>query len=506
MPRNLSLNISVGAAVDKTLGATFKAVTKSTGKLGKEHKELQKQFRAASGLKRYKEEMSDLTKVQKKSGKTSASLQRRIDKISDKFAAAKIAAKKYGIELGSVIRDEKRLSRELAKQKRAMTFKRGMNRAGGYIGTRTGGAMLSGARYAAGGLLGAAIGMPMYGLSRSADLYEQKKMAGSVGIGLRDSMALEATVKGSELNYSHINDLFEEQQNKFGENAAKGKKHGDVVANLAGLGLDYDKLEAMNQMERFMTIMDKAAKTKNFDKAKSAVDAIFGAEANKYLGLLKDQSIDLRQFLKEQKASSHFTAEAEEALVSFNESFIKFKTTLLQGSDNILIQAMGALTPTIEQWKTSLDDFFSNDARVNKMIDDLSTTFESLGEFAAWAIQNTPAILSGLTSILGWLAWFGDTPETTEKKPLEQIVKPELANRTYGEKTMDNGDSDVNKAYELQQQTGQKIASQADYDRLTNSATVNNEIHVHPPPGASPEAIAAEVVAASNRSAAKTKE
>ena len=105
--------------------------------------------------------------------------------------------------------------------------------------------------------------------------------AGTVG-------ALAGALKGAGFETDNVIDLFEELNNKIGESAGL-EEIAPVTESLAILGLEFENIRKLAPEQQFNAITNAALGMEDAQKAAAAADILLGGEANKIIGVLRQQ-------------------------------------------------------------------------------------------------------------------------------------------------------------------------------------------------------------------------
>ena len=126
-----------------------------------------------------------------------------------------------------------------------------------------------------------------------ADVRAQQ-LAKSVGASVDTMEALTAASSSAGFEFDNIIDLVEEMNNKFGESAGLGEALTPVKESLQILGLSFEDIQKLDPESQFLRIADAALKLDDAQKAAAASDILLGGEANKLIGVWRQQgkSID----------------------------------------------------------------------------------------------------------------------------------------------------------------------------------------------------------------------
>lgn len=149
------------------------------------------------------------------------------------------------------------------------------------------------------GILGAAkkagIGMALMGVSSVAaagmmnqQQQEVENLTKAVNANITTVEAVSSAISSAGLNVDNVIDLYEEMNNKLGESAGL-EEITAVSESLAVLGLRFTDIKKLAPEEQFKKITDAALKMKDASKAQAAMDMLMGGEANKVVGILRQQ-------------------------------------------------------------------------------------------------------------------------------------------------------------------------------------------------------------------------
>lgn len=121
----------------------------------------------------------------------------------------------------------------------------------------------------------------------SADAQAQK-LAKSVGLSVDLAEQMAAASAGAGFEFDNIIDLAEEMNNKLGESAGL-KELTPVTESLQILGLSFKKIKDLSPEDQFKAITNAALAMEDGQKAAAAADILMGGEANKLIGVLRQQ-------------------------------------------------------------------------------------------------------------------------------------------------------------------------------------------------------------------------
>ena len=159
-----------------------------------------------------------------------------------------------------------------------------------------------------------------------------------------------AAVGGIGFDMNNVVDLAEEMNNKIGEMSALGEMT-TLEEGLELLGLSFEKIRDLAPEEQFEKIMSTAKELADEQRAVSAVDMIFGGEANKVLGHLRSYDESLESILSRYKELNLQTGESRAGAITFAKSWSELM--ILFGSlKKTFAGFLGeALTPLLDEVK-----------------------------------------------------------------------------------------------------------------------------------------------------------
>jgi hypothetical protein len=179
---------------------------------------------------------------------------------------------------------------------------------------------------------------------------ETVNLAKAVGLSTDALEAWGSVAGGIGLEMDNVIDLAEEMNNKIGEMEALGELI-TLQEGLQLLGLEYENIRNLAPEKQFEMILSTAKELANEQQAVSAVDMIFGGEANKILGHLRSYDESLGDILDRYKELNLQTDESREGAISFAESWAGLMT-MFGSLRKTLAGFLGeALTPLLDEVK-----------------------------------------------------------------------------------------------------------------------------------------------------------
>ena len=432
MPRNLALNISVGALEDNSVGKTFRSVTASTSELGKQHRALNRELQKVSAVQKYTEQLGRLKAQTDASGKASESLTRRIRMKEEQLSAATADVKRMGYSLDNLGQAETRLRKKI---ERTNTTLKNRQRLGKAMGSLKTGASFTMRQLGPGGLLGStAIGSGIAAITYSNRLAaEQANLAAAVGLSAKEMSAWSSIVEQAGFDADHVNALVEELNNKFGEGKGLGELPTEAADALKILNLEFAQLRKLKPDKQFAAII-KAAQKMGGQEALSAVDMLLGGDANLIVGYINSRDMPVEQLIKRFDRLYVGSQEGIEGAKSFSIAWSELSFTLGKAFQEVTGLIGTELAPQMRQWAEELADTFrTNREEIDTFAKGLGTTLKNLGKGLATLATNLPTIVSAMTTLSNLvLKWFGEE-EKEPGTPHEGIARREQARRNFDE-------------------------------------------------------------------------
>ena len=158
----------------------------------------------------------------------------------------------------------------------------------------------------------------------SADVRAQQ-LAKSVGVSVALAEQLAAASGSAGFEFDNVIDLVEEMNNKLGESAGL-EEITPVTESLQLLGLSFEKIKNLAPEEQFKTITNAALQMEDAQKAAAAADILMGGEANKLIGVLRQQGRTVDDIIKKYDDMSIRSKESREGAEAFTSalSVVKF--------------------------------------------------------------------------------------------------------------------------------------------------------------------------------------
>lgn len=275
--------------------------------------------------------------------------------------------------------------------------------------------------------LGVATGIAGAAVATNAQTAEESRIAKSYGVGLGTFKAWGGVAKQSGLQAENIGDLVEELANKAGEFKSLGKQ-SSLEDGLMMLGLTPGDLKGKSNEEQFAMILNRAAKAKDPQVARSAIDMIMGGEGNKIITAMKAMGKSYEELIAEQNRYVLLTKEGEDGASRGQLAMDNLWMSVSTAAQEVLGVVMGDLAPGIQKWVDDFGSWFRTGGR-DIIIKKLEAFGSGVKDF--WENQLSP-VLSSLWVGLKWLADFIDKHLTTyEEKTAKAKTREEV--RTLSE-------------------------------------------------------------------------
>ena len=414
MPNDLALNVSLGAYVHKSMGKAFKDVTKSSKKLGKAYAETNKKLRSANNVEKYRKELVRLQREQSEAGDDADKFTARIKRTQARLTSAERQAKDYGLALGDITREQKKLSKASAKYNKMLARRAKLQKVGGAVKGGLGKTAAIGS--AIGGLsIGGALTAVTMANQQTA---QNDAQARAVGVDPATMQALGGVVAGLGFEAENVVDLFEELNNKMGESAGLEELTA-VTEALQILGLEYDYLAVLKPEDQFLAIARAAQKMGVAQQAAAAADILMGGEANKIVGDLVRRGVAIDDLINKQKSLTVLTEEGRAGAQAFNTSLNELKTAGGSALQELAGIIGTEVSPIVTQWAQDLASYFrDNREEIVNFIRGTGDFFKELPGNLQKAATIIGKIVAALSKVAGWI--LGDDEED-KRKPIESV-------------------------------------------------------------------------------------
>lgn len=416
MPRNLSLNISVGALLDNSVGRVFTTATRSANELGQEHRRLNQELNRVRSVRRYADRLGELQRQAREAGTVSQALARRIQNAETRFAAASADARRYGVNIDNIGQAEERLNRQLEQNNRALRMRERLGAAG--QGAKRMGAAAGQGLMTGGMIGGTALGAGLAAITATNKMAaEQANLAAAVGLSQKQLSIWSGIVSQAGFDSETVIDLVEELNNKFGESKGLHEQTTAVSEAMSILRLDFDKLKKLKPDEQFQAIVE-ATQRIGGQEAVSAADILLGGEANKIIGYLNSLDQPVGQLFERFEKLYIGSNEGLEGAKIFSSAFGELTFTLGKAFQELAGVVGAQLAPQMQEWASSMaESFKGNKDKITEFASTIGSTLAQLGAGFVSLAENLPTIIKAMTKISGFVVkWFGDDEEKEKQQ------------------------------------------------------------------------------------------
>lgn len=480
MPRNLSLNISVGALLNNSVGRVFRSATQSTNELGQQQRRLNQQLGQVLSVQRYTERLGRLQEQARAAGTVSQSLSRRIQNAKAQFSAASAEARRLGVNVDNIAEAEQRLRRQIERNNSALQNRERIGQAGQTakrVGSAAGRGLMS-TSLLGGTTFGASMAVVTATNKMAA---EQANLAAAVGLSRKQLAIWSGIVEQAGFDADTVVDLVEELNNKFGESKGLYEQTTAVSEAMSILRLDFDKLKRLKPDQQFQAIVE-ATQRIGGQEAVAAADILLGGEANKIIGYINSLNIPVSQLFARFEKLYVGSEQGLEGAKTFSAAWGELVFTMSKAFQELTGVIGAELAPKMKQWAESMANAFKdNKNQISEFASTIGSTLAQLGEGLVILAANLPTIVKAMTSLSNVVVrWFGDDeePDNNNVKPksskavaTSNALKDAMqkTSTSYSRYSMPlkgmppvNQDNRMNVSIQVQQQPGESGASIAE--------------------------------------------
>lgn len=415
MPRNLSLNISVGALLNNSVGRVFRSATQSTNELGQQQRRLNQQMGQVRAVQRYTERLGRLQAQARDAGTVSQSLARRIQNAQAQFSAASAEARRLGVNVDNIAEAEQRLRRQIERNNSALQNRERIGRAGQtarQVGRTAGQGLMS-----AGLLGGTTFGASMVAITATNRMTaEQANLADAVGLSRKQLAIWSGIVEQAGFDADTVVDMVKELNNKFGESKGLYEQTTAVTEALSILRLDFEKLKHLKPDQQFQAILE-AAQRIGGQEAVAAADMLLGSEANEIIGYLNSLNVPINQLFSRFEKLYIGSEQGLSGAKTFSVAWGELTFTLGKALQDLTGVIGAELAPKMQQWAESMANAFkSNRDKITEFATTIGSTLAQLGSGLVSLAANLPVIIQAMTRLSNLvLKWFGDGQDDNKK-------------------------------------------------------------------------------------------
>jgi len=227
--KSLGLSVAIGAALGGKYFSVFDSAEKRAFKLGKALRETNKKLDATKQVTKYKALLEKLQEKQRLAGGGSKRLARGIAEVEGKYKAAKRAAKSYGISIGSVVNEQRRLNKEAQRTEKTLARLSKVEQSKRRLGAIRGGAIGAlGLAFGAGSAVGSAFGVERR-LIRLKTVVNAEDSATAIKKSVAHAVAFAQRSLATQENVLDI----EYSLNSAGLSASASRAGSEIVSKLA---------------------------------------------------------------------------------------------------------------------------------------------------------------------------------------------------------------------------------------------------------------------------------
>lgn len=222
---------------------------------------------------------------------------------------------------------------------------------------------------------------------------EAEQLARAVGFNVDKLEALAGAVKPAGFELDNVVDLIEEMNNKLGESAAL-EQITPVKEALQILGLEFKNIQRLAPEDQFTAIADAALKMEDAQKAAAAADILLGGEANKIIGVLRQQGRTLDEVIDKQQKLNFRTQKSREGALAFTRQLglaTRGATSLGAEISGLIGGQLAPLFEKLTQWAAANKELIAQ--RVTESIESIVGAVQSL--------------VTNIEDVTKWLKRFG---------------------------------------------------------------------------------------------------
>ena len=271
------------------------------------------------------------------------------------------------------------------------------------------------------------------GVISAKELTSNVRLAESVGITAESYLAWDRVMQGIGFTGERVVDMAEEGANKLGELQALGEM-SSAQDSLRMLGLEFAEIRDLAPEEQFREIMSAAKDLDDGAIARSAVDMVFGGEANKVLGHLRTLDGSLDDILDGYARYNFLTDRGVAGSANLADMFNNLEMAGSTFFNEILGRASGSLGPMVEQF---FDWVEANRELIDQKIDEYAEAIAGAFRWLGRAAERVGAVVDALGGAeriikgvaIAFTAWKLQSWVTALSSIVTQIGATELATK-----------------------------------------------------------------------------
>lgn len=300
-------------------------------------------------------------------GRETGTLSRQQQRLETRIRRAVLA----GRDVGQMTREYQRLSRRIREasnetdrlrdlSERGARASERLSRSFSQSGAGLGGAGLATAGFAAAMTMTNQATSEMEGIAAGYDMTVET-------YALWDGIAKRM---GDGFDGTKIGDHLEELSNKFGEFKNLGTESAfDEVAK--SLSLDTDKMKGMETYDQYLYVMEKLSKVSDKQQAATLADKLFGGDGNRVVMWLKNSGMSLQELLDRQKKMNLLTDKGREGAKKYNDAWVSATSTFGSAWKEVSGIVGGEVAPMLEGVAADFAAWFRDDANKTKLVNSL---------------------------------------------------------------------------------------------------------------------------------------
>lgn len=227
---------------------------------------------------------------------------------------------------------------------------------------------------------------------------EFDNMAKSVGLTTDELKAWQGVLDGTQFTTDNVIDLVEELNNKIGESTGLGEQITPVKEAFKILGLEFERVSKLSPEEQFLAVTEAAKAMEDSAQAAAAADILMGGEANKIIGILRNQEGSIRDLLDAQRQYNFLTEEgikgAKESTKEFN---ILRRVVTSLGQDIAGKAGAGIAVATAAMTDFIIANHELISSGIGQVIEGISLGFEMVGDAISFVMDAVSKFLPDLT-------------------------------------------------------------------------------------------------------------
>ena len=229
---------------------------------------------------------------------------------------------------------------------------------------------------------------------------ESDLLAKSVQFNVDKLESIAGAIAPAGFQIDNVVDLIEEMNNKIGESAGLGSVTTPVAESMAILGLNIKDIIDLSPEKQFESIANAALAMEDAQKAAAAADILLGGEANKVIGVLRQQGKTIDEIIAKQEALNFRTDESRQGAMDFVmqlQLMTKGLTSLGSEISGLIGKRMAPLIKKITEWAAANKELISE--KISDFINSAANSIKFL-------IDNFDEISGRAKKVGAWIAAF----------------------------------------------------------------------------------------------------